>query len=236
VSNLLTEELHDADELGQYRSLSTLAIAAVVLGLCSPLALVAPILLAIPLLAIAVAGLALARIHASAASLTGRPLALAGIALGVVFAVAAPTHTYVRERLSIHHADESARRWLSLLSAGRIDEALELMTPQALMNLQPPPPTRDSPRPPFDRHLAETKLRDDPLVHALQPAQEGTAVQFFLSNELYSGATREPQVGCQFRATGAQAEDLTGSIVMSRKLGPQGEGAWVVDSWELSDR
>lgn len=233
MSNLLTEELHNTDELGQYRSLSTLAVAAFVLGLLSPLAFVGPLLLAVPLTAIAIACLALMRIHATGDSLTGRPLALVAITLAVLFAVASLTHVFVRDTLSIRLANESARRWLSLVSAGQFDEALELMTPAALMDLQPPLETRDAPRPPFDRAKAVEILGDQPLPHALEPAQEGTEVQFHCHQEQYLSSERDPQVGCMFQASGAQAELVTGSLVLTRSVSPQGEVVWLIHSWKL---
>jgi hypothetical protein len=233
VSHLLTDELQNADELGQYRSLSTLAVAALVLGLCSPLAFVGPLLLAIPLISVAVAWLALARIRASANCLTGRPLAIAGIVLAVVFAVASLTHVYVRDKLSTRLAGDAAQRWLSLVSADRIDEALEVMTPEALMKLQPPPPSRDVPRSPFEREKAVELLREDPLAHALEAAQEGKSVRFELGDKTSSWAEPDPQIGCKFQARGAQADMVEGSVVLSRRLSPQGGVAWLVDSWSL---
>ncbi len=233
MSNLLTDELHSADELGQYRSLSTLAVAALVLGFCSPLAFVGPLLMAIPLITIAVAWLALARIRASENTLTGRPLALAAVVLAVVFAVAPLTHAYVRDKLSTRLAGDAAQRWLSLVSADRIDEALEVMTPEALMKLQPPPPSRDAPPLPFEREKAVELLRNDPLVHALEPAREGNVVRFQHSDEKFFWTDRTPQVGCMFQAHGAQADAVEGSVVLSRRLSPQGGVAWLVDSWSL---
>lgn len=234
MSNLLTDELQNADELGQYRSLSTLAVAALVLGICSPLAFVGRLLLAIPLIAIAVAWVALARIRASGNCLTGRPLALAAVVLAVVFGVASLTHVYVRDKLSTRLAGEAAQRWLSLVSADRIDEALEVMTPEALMKLQPPRPSRDAPRSPFKREQAEELLREDALAHALEAAQKGEVVRFQIGDEEFFPSDRAPQVGCRFQASGAQAEVVQGNIVLTRQLSPQGEVSWLVNSWGLT--
>ena len=234
MSNVATEVLHNADELGPYRSLSTLAVAALVLGLCSPLAFVGPLLLAIPLVAIAAAWLALARIRASEDCLTGRPLALAAIVLAVAFAIASLTHVYVRDKLSTRLAGEAAQRWLSLVASKQFDEALEVMSPTALMKLQPPP-NRDEGRPPFDREIAIAMLREDPLAHVLEPAREGETVQFQLSYQTYFPMDRAPQVGSKFQASGAQAEEVEGNIILVRRLSPEGDVVWLVESWGLTN-
>ena len=233
MSNLLIDDPRNADELGQYRSLSTLAVVALLLGLCSPLAFVAPLLLAFPLVTIATAWLALARIRASGDCLTGRPLALAGIVLAVLFGVASLSHDYVRYSLSIRLANGAAQRWLSLVSGGRIDEALEVMTPEALMKLQPRPASRDAPQPPFQREQAVALLRDDPLAHALKPAREGAEVRFQPGGQECFWTEQNPLVRGGFQARGAQAELVEFNLELTRKLSPQGEVAWLVNSWSL---
>lgn len=176
-----------ADELGQYRSMSTLAVAAFLLGLGSVLTFVTPMLVAIPLTAIAIAGLALAKIHSSGGSLTGSWLARAGLVLAIIFAVAAYAHVYVRDSLSIRHADVAAQKWLASVSAGRMEEALETMTPSALMKLRPPAGGRNVPPPPFDRDVAVEILRQDPLIHVVEPASASKGVVFRLLQGRFFG-------------------------------------------------
>ncbi len=78
----------DAD-IVEYRALCVLAVAALILGLASPLAVVDPLLWTVPICGTIVSAAALWRI-ARNSSLTGRRLALAGLWLSVVFAVAGP--------------------------------------------------------------------------------------------------------------------------------------------------
>jgi hypothetical protein len=233
VSNLLADPPHNADELAQYRSLSTLAIAALVLGLFSPLAFLGPLGIAVPLVAIAVALLALAHIKAARDSLTGRPLALAAIALAVVFAAAALSRAYVRDTLSIRIVAEPARRWMELLSTGRIDDALDVLTPDVLMKLQPSVPP-DAEPPPFDRAKAVELLAADPLVHALEPAQPSKPVAFQFRDQRYFWGDRSPQVGYLFTATGGQADQVEGNLVFSRGVTPGGHVVWLVKSWGMT--
>lgn len=223
----------DVDELGQYRSLSTLAVAAFLLGLGSVLVFITPELVAIPLTAIAVAALALAKIRSSAGSLTGSWLARCGIVLAIVFAVAAFVHVYVRDSLSIRLADDAAQKWLSTVSAGRIDEALEMMTPNALMNLRPRPAEPKAPPPPFDRQVAVEILRQDPLVHAIEPAPDSKEVLFRSTDGFFSWTARDPEVLCRFQTVGTSAEQVDFSLALKRRVGPQGEVVWLVDSWTL---
>ena len=230
-----TDDPRDADELGQYRSLSTLAVAAFLLGLGSVLIFVAPPLIAIPLTAIAIGSLALGKIRSSAGSLTGSLLARSGIVLAIVFAVAAFTHVYVRDSLSIRLASDAAQEWLSFVSTGRIDAALEVMTPAALMRLRPRPTSPDVPEPPFDRQKAVALLREDPLVHAVEPAQKSAEVRFRSTDEMFHWVALDPEVGCRFEAFGTRSPQVEFSMVLKRKLSPQRDVVWLVHSWALID-
>lgn len=233
MSSDLTDNPRSVDELGQYRSLSTLAVAAFLLGLCSVLAFIAPALVAIPLIAIAVALLALAKIRSSAGALTGSLLARSGLVLAIVFAVAAFAHVYVRDSLSIRLASVAAQKWLSSVSTGRIDEALDVMTPSAVMNLRPQPAGRDVPPPPFDRDVAVGMLRLDPLVHAVEPAPDSSEVLFRSTEGVFFWAGRDPEVAFRFEAAGTHAEQVELSLMLKRKLGPKNEVVWLVSSWTL---
>jgi hypothetical protein len=233
MSNEATHEPRDADELGQYRSLSTLAVAAFLLGLGSVLVFAAPALVAIPLTAIAIASLALAKIHSSAGSLTGSLLARSGIVLAIVFTVAAFTHVYVRDSLSIRLASNVAQEWLSFVSTGEIDAALEVMTPSALLNLRPRSAGEDLPDPPFDRQQAIEMLREDPLVHAIEPAQKSAEVLFRSTDGIFYWVALDPEVGCRFEAAGTRSPQVEFSMVLKRILSPQRDVVWLVDSWKL---
>lgn len=227
------DDLYSADELQQYRSLSTLAVAALLLGTASVLAFAAPMLIAIPLIAIAIAALALSRIHTSEGALTGGLLARVGIVLAIIFGVAAITHGYVRSSLSIRLATDAGQEWLSLMSTGQFDEALNLMSPTAVMRLRPLPTRADLPEPPFDREMASDTLSQEAVVHAIQPAEPSEAVQFRSSDEKFAWIDRDPEVVCSFHATGTHVPEVELHLGLKRMLTSPKDVVWLVDSWSL---
>ena len=223
----------NVDELGQYRSLSTLAVAAFLLGLGSVVAFAAQPLVVVPLTAVAVALLALSKIRSSAGALTGSWLARAGLALAILFAVGAFSRVYVRNNLSVGLADSAARKWLAAVSEGRIEEALEMMSRTALMRLRPPPAGRTAPPAPFDQQVAIDMLQEDPLLHALEPATDASEVQFQSTAGMFQWTTRDPEVGCMFEATGTHVEPVEFRLVLKRRVSPANDVVWLVDSWLL---
>ena len=78
------------EEVARYRAISSLAVAGLLAGLLSPLAMFAAVLWLVPLAAVVLSGLALRRIATRSPELVGRPAALAGLLLGTAFLVAAP--------------------------------------------------------------------------------------------------------------------------------------------------
>jgi len=223
----------NVDELGQYRSLSTLAVAAFLLGLGSVFVFVTSALIVIPLAAIAVAALAQIKIHSSAGAQSGSWLARAGLVLAIVFSAAAFSRATVRDSLSIRLAEEAAQRWLTALSADRLDDALEMMSPTALMNLRPQSGGRNAPPSPFVQEVAVDMLRQSPLLHALEPAEDSSEVRFHLLTGAFFSNSRVPEVGCKFEAEGTHVDQVEFNVVLKRILSPKDEVAWAIDSWAL---
>jgi hypothetical protein len=230
-----SDDPRNVDELGQYRSLSTLAVTAFLLGMASVLAFVTPSLIVVPLTAMAIAALAMVKIHSSAGALTGQWLARAGFFLAILFAVAASSRVALRDHLSIEYAEAAAGQWLSAVSTGKMEEALELMTPSGLMKLRLPPADRDAPPPPFDPIVAVDILQHDPLRQALEPASDASEITFHLAEGTFLASPRETQVVCRFGASGTQAENVEFQLVIKRVNGPNGDLVWLVDSWMLLD-
>ncbi len=83
------DEFDDEDETEDYRSLSGLAVAALIVGVVSPLALVAPILLLIPLLGTVLGLLAVRKVRRESDYFTGLGLAIFGLAVSVLMVTAA---------------------------------------------------------------------------------------------------------------------------------------------------
>jgi hypothetical protein len=109
--------------LAEYRSLSALALAAVVLGLLSGLALLDPMAWGLPALGLLVSLAALRRIRRDEAALAGRGLARAGLALSLLFAVAAPTDWFLYRYLVRREALRFAGYWFQLLGEGQVQKA-----------------------------------------------------------------------------------------------------------------
>jgi hypothetical protein len=114
----------DAD-IAKYRAMCALAIAGLVLGLASPTAFLDPLLWAVPICGTIVSAAALSRI-ARNPSLTGRRMALAGLWLSVVFAVAGPADWYVYWRLLRSEARQFAAVWFRDLQQGQPQKAYQL--------------------------------------------------------------------------------------------------------------
>ncbi len=120
-------ELHFAaaqePQAEEYRPLSGLAVTAALLGLLSPLGIAAPFLLVIPVGGILFALAALARIRSSAGELSGRRLALFGLALAVFFGVWATTQDLGRRWVLAWQARQFCDGWLQLMQDGKVCEA-----------------------------------------------------------------------------------------------------------------
>jgi hypothetical protein len=83
------DEFEDEDQFEDYRSLSGLAVAALVVGLLSPVAFAAPPLLVVPILGVVLGLLAVRRIRRESEYYTGTALAVAGVLLALVSATSA---------------------------------------------------------------------------------------------------------------------------------------------------
>ena len=90
----------DADYYERYRALSTAAVASLIVGLLSCLALLDWLLVALPVIGIPLAIYALAQVKRRSDELTGMGVARAGLTLSLLFAVLGParlTYDYLTE-------------------------------------------------------------------------------------------------------------------------------------------
>ncbi|MEM6330586.1 MAG: hypothetical protein AAF790_10095 [Planctomycetota bacterium] len=125
-----TDPAWGADEAGVvYRSISGAAIAGVLLGLLSPAALIAPVLVVVPLAAAAVCLAALRSIRANREVLTGQPAAVIGLALAVASLSAVAARDYAYKRLIAEQGRPTAELWIELVASGRLDESFFLTIP-----------------------------------------------------------------------------------------------------------
>ncbi len=223
---------YDADEWGQYSSLSTLAVVAFVLGLCSAVMFASPLMVVVPLAAVATALVALKGIAASAGGLSGARLAYWGLALAIVFGVASVTRVKVREVILQRQADHVGRQWLSLAAEGRAEEMLQLMSRSAVEKLTPAVEP-GQPMPFFAGILASALIRQEPLVVSLMELQEAGKGRYQLSDSSINAAGVLPQAVFRYIAGSAGAEQKTCLMVLKRFRAPNLEAMWMVDSWSL---
>jgi hypothetical protein len=115
----------DAD-VQQYRPVSGWAVAALLLGLLSPLAFVGAIFWLLPVLGVAVSVLALRQFSMPDNVSTGRSAALVGLALGLVFGTAAPAAQWSETWLLKREARSLGEAWFAHLAAGQPAKAAQL--------------------------------------------------------------------------------------------------------------
>jgi len=130
------------EEVARYRELSSLAVAGLLAGLLSPLAMLTSMLWLAPLAAAILSGLALRRIATRRPDLVGRPAALTGLMLGTIFLVAAPVDDLLYRHFLGQQAQEFAEIWFDAVRQGDVQQAHRLM-------IDP------KHRPPLENNLAE---------------------------------------------------------------------------------
>ncbi len=117
------------EEVAGYHALSSLAVAGLLAGLLSPLAMFAAVLWLLPLTAVVLSWLALRRIAARRPDLVGRPAALTGLLLGATFLVAAPVDDLVYRYFLRQQARQFAEIWIDAVRHGEVYKAHHLMIP-----------------------------------------------------------------------------------------------------------
>lgn len=127
-----SEQLHpDEKPLAEYVPVSRLAVAALALGLASPLILVSPLLIVVPLACLAVAVLALRQIALSDLPLQGRWLATLGLCLAAFFLGWGVTRQLSRQLTMAEQAERFVDGWLALVRDGKLQEADQMRHAQA---------------------------------------------------------------------------------------------------------
>lgn len=140
-ANIKPPQLPDAEEadIQQYRSVSAAAVAALALGLLSPVALVSILGWAAPIAGLAVAWWALRRIREEAPVLLGRKAALIGMTLSLAMLAAGPVH-YYRYR---HRVYREAKQFGELFF-GRLRDNLPHQAHQLTLPPEQRRPTEES--------------------------------------------------------------------------------------------
>lgn len=118
-------------DIVEYGRFSGWALAALLLGVLSATAIVAPLLWSIPVLALVISLIAMKKIKTSEGRLTGWRVALLGLLLAVFFGMAGPVHTASRRYLIETRAAHFAAKFMQLLQQHQPLEAFQLTRPAA---------------------------------------------------------------------------------------------------------
>lgn len=113
------------EDLLEYRELSRLAVVGLVLGLFSILALFTSILWVVPVVAIAINLVAWYQISRSE-TLTGKSLAVVGLALAALFFGGSVTQTTLQKRWLVRDSRQMAQGWLELILEKKFLQAHQL--------------------------------------------------------------------------------------------------------------
>jgi len=157
-------------EAGGYRPVSRLAVAALVAGVVSSLALTTPLLWILPLVGVAVAAAALADVARPGAEKAGRAAALAGLALAAGFGMQAVASKAVAHWLTRSRVVAVANAWLDAVVEGRLADARSMLGPDVL---PPADPFGHVGHAGHDHAAGEEAVADLPSVKALRRCGAG---------------------------------------------------------------
>lgn len=142
--------------------MSPLAVAALAAGIASCLVLFTPLAAMLPLVAIVLAVVALAEIRTSEGHKVGRWPALGGLALAVGFVSQAFATMLAEGMITKQRATATAVAWIDAIREERLDDALAVSSPGALVAAGP------------DRH--DAALDPEARLQAFRALPEVTAV------------------------------------------------------------
>lgn len=121
----------EATEVSGYRPVSSLSVAALIVGCVSALAPVSPVFWVVPLVGAALALAAVRDVTGSGVAKAGGLAAVAGLALSLGFGAQAVTAAATARWLAAARAEAAAGFWLDALCDGRADDARSMCGPDA---------------------------------------------------------------------------------------------------------
>lgn len=121
---------HGADPLDEPPAISWLAVAGLALGVFSSAALLGPLWWCVPLAGVAVSVAALVSLAKDPGRKVGRPAAVLGLLLCLLFGAWSVSHQVIRQRLLYQQARTFSQQWLALILQGQEHEAYQLHLPQ----------------------------------------------------------------------------------------------------------
>jgi hypothetical protein len=189
-------------------NISGLAVVSLLLGLASPLSLVAPLLWAIPLFGAALAMVTVRRVASSDGALIGRRAAVIGLALSVACLCAAATRSVVSEQMLSQQARSIALKWLALVESGDVSSAYEYTTD----NTRGPLPPIEPGRPVLLRDPIGD-FRGIPLIRFLMSAGKGARTEFDKDLEITEESNGTFRVKQQFLVIPAGGSESSAVVV-----------------------
>jgi len=195
----------DVDQVADYRSLSVLAIISLLIGLASPLCLLTPVFMLLPLFGAALALVALRRIAVSEGRLAGRWAATAGLALCIACGASAVSRNTVARYMRTSRAEEFGRSWLTKLVSNESEQAFKL----TLEGMRPPPPPE--PGMPTPASTPYEEFTANPLVQAITAAGKDAKIECLGTQEYTAQSQNDYSVRQKFRVTPQGDSRKTGS-------------------------
>lgn len=116
----------EGEEVAEYAPVSLMAIAALILGLLSAVALLHPLMNVLCIVAVAVSIQAIRKIRYGEIRQSGVMLAWIGLGAALFFSSWSVSREYVRQRIMYGHARQFAEQWLALVRDNKLFEAHEL--------------------------------------------------------------------------------------------------------------
>jgi hypothetical protein len=221
---------YEADELGRYTSLSALAVVTLLVGLLSPVAILVPSFVVVPIAGILLGLFALLRINASSGALSGTKLIYCALALCVFSAVAGPVRIKVRDAAYINQADQVARQWLAAAIGDHPKDAVEMLSGSALMGITGPPPD-EGPPPKLEPEILAAKLGQDHLVSGLRSDAENGNLEYVVQTAVCDASGATPRVAISYETSGNDHSHKLNMVLVRSVTMPK----WFIDSWKLDD-
>jgi len=213
--------------LAAYRMLSGRAVVCLVFGLLSPLAMVDPMLWPIPCVGVMFGWMALRQIRKNAPEMAGRNVALAGLAVSILFLAAAPAHWQAHRRLLCKEARHFARLWFAYLAQNEPHKAYQL--------LKEPGERRPLDERLWDYYRSRPALREafegfaaSPLARTLLALGTGAETRFYQSLRQWRENNAE-ELDLLFAVTYEENHERKSFFVqmgLTRSLMPDGGAEW----------
>ncbi len=219
----------DYEQASDYRSLSVLAILSLVAGCIAPVAYIAPFLLVFPLVGIALALLALRQIAVSDGLLAGRWAAIIGLVLSIASVVLPFSHYLALRTMRMNEAQAFGRRWVELVTAGKMEEAFQLTIDSTRPNAPPEPGAPPTPAP-YQLFI------DLPIIKELKSAGAGANIEVRETLEYKPENYRVMTIRQLYRVTaaaGAPSQPIDVVLTIVRGVLPRDNmSRWMISRYE----